>query len=69
MFKTFKHRLLKMVLIKPFLTGALYDRSKLVYGYSNKRDKVHEYYSCLKLIIQVYLNVSFSKIFFIKHVY
>ena len=40
-----------MILIRPFLTGALYDRSKLVYGYSNEADKVHECYNCLKSLL------------------
>ena len=57
-----------MVLIKSFLTEALYNRSKLFYGYSNEGDKVGECYSCLKFMIQTYLRVDFLKTFFIKHV-
>ena len=48
-----------MLLIKSFLIEALYNRSKLVYGYSNEEDKVRECYNCLKLIIQAYLHVRF----------
>ena len=37
----FKYCLLlnEMIFIKSFLTDALYDRSKLVYGHSNEGDK------------------------------
>ena len=41
----------KMVLIKSFLTGALYDHSKLRSVHLNEGDKVRECYSCLKLLI------------------
>ena len=50
-----------MVLIKLFLTGTLYDRFKLTYGYLHEADKVPECYSCLKLIIHVHLSVDFYK--------
>ena len=56
-----------MLLIKSFLTEALYDRFKLIYGYSNEGDKVRECYSYLKLM-KAYLHVGFLKIFFMKHV-
>ena len=56
-----------MVIINSFFTGALYNCSKLKDGYLNKRDKVCECCSCLKLMIQAYLHVVFL-IFFIKHV-
>ena len=56
-----------MVPIKFFLTRALYDRSKLVYGYPNEGCKVRECYSCLKLMIEASLHVVFLT-FFIKHV-
>ena len=48
-----------MVLIKSFLTEALYDRSKLIFGTLNEGDKVRECYSCLKLMIQAHLHVGF----------
>ena len=47
-----------MILIKLFLTGALYNCFKLIYAYLNKGDKVSECYSCLKMMIQAYLHVS-----------
>ena len=49
-----------MILIKSFLTGVLYDCFKLVYTLLNERDKVHKYYSSLKMIRQAHLNVGFS---------
>ena len=55
-----------MILIKAFLKGVLYDCFKLIYAYLNEGDKVREYYSCLKMIVQVHLHVGFSTIFFIK---
>ena len=55
-----------MILLKPFLTEVLYDCSKLIYVYLNEGDKVREYYSCLKMIVQGHLHVGFSTIFFIK---
>ena len=57
-----------MVLIKSFFTGALYDRSRLAYGYLIKGDEVRECCSCLKLMIQAYLYavVFFKKILFYK---
>ena len=35
-------------------------------GYLSEGDKVHECYSCSKLIIQAHLNAGFFKIFFLK---
>ena len=48
-----------MVLVKSFLTEALYDCFKLIYVDLDKGDKICDYYSCLKLMIKVhYLNDS-----------
>ena len=58
----------KIILIKSFLTGAWYDCSKLTYRYLNERSKVHECYSCLKLMIKTHLLAGFFKVFFIKHI-
>ena len=44
----------------------MYDCFKLIYAYLNEGDKVCEYYSCLKMIVQAHLDVGFSTIFFIK---
>ena len=52
-----------MVLIKSVVTEALYDLSKITYGYLNEEDKVHECCSCLKLMIQAHLHVGFFKCF------
>ena len=69
LFDYFKHWLIsnKMVLIKSLLTGALCDRSKLVYGYLNEVNKACKCYSCLKLMVQAYFDADFLKISF-KHV-
>ena len=56
----------KIILIKSFLTGVLYDCFKLIYAYLNEGDKVCECYSCLKMVIQAHLHVGFFTIFFIK---
>ena len=45
--------------IKSFITRVLHDCFKLTYAYLNERDKVHECYSCLKMMIQAYLHVDF----------
>ena len=55
-----------MILIKSFLTRVLYDCFKLINVYLNEGDKVRECYSCLKIVIQAQLYVSFSTIFIIK---
>ena len=55
-----------MILIKSFLTEVSYNCFKLIYAYLNEGDKVREYYSCLKMIVQAHLHVGFSTIFFIK---
>ena len=44
----------------------MYDCFKLIYTYLNEGDKVSEFYSCLKMVIQVHLHVVFFTIFFIK---
>ena len=50
--------------IKSLLTRVLHDCFKLTYVYLNERDKVHECYSCLKMMIQTHLHVAFChKIF------
>ena len=49
----------KFILIKSFLTEALYDRLKFVYRYLNTGDKVPECYNCFKLMIHAYLHVVF----------
>ena len=48
----FKRLLLqnKMILIKSFFTGDLYDLFKLIHGNLNQGNKFHECYSTLKLI-------------------
>ena len=61
-----------MVLIKSFLTGTLYDRSRLVYVLLNKGDIVPKHYSCLKFKVKANLHVVvFFKIFLLhlKYVY
>ena len=55
-----------MILIKSFLTGVFHDCFKLRYAYLTEGDKVCEYYSCLKSIVQAHLHVGFFTIFFIK---
>ena len=55
-----------MLLIKPFLTGVLYDCFKFIHAYLNEGDKVSECFSCLKMMIQAPLHVGFFTIFFIK---
>ena len=50
-----------MIIIKSFLTGALYDFSNFVLGYSNKGDQVRECYSCLKLMNCWFLKDIFHK--------
>ena len=57
-----------MVLVKSFLTWALYACFKLIYVDFNEWGKVRKYCTCLKLMIQAHLHVGFFKIFFIKHV-
>ena len=60
-----------MILIKSFLTGVLYDYFKLIYAYLNEGRKVHECYSCFKMIAQANLHaflVVFFSISIIKHV-
>ena len=50
--------------IKSLLARVLHDSFKLTYVYLNERDKVHESYSCLKMMIQAHLHVDFyHKIF------
>ena len=39
-----------------------------MYTYLNGGDKIHECYSCLKLMIRAHLNVGFFILFFTKHV-
>ena len=56
----------KMIFIKSFSTGVLYDCLKLIHLYLNEGDKVRECYSCLKMMVQAHLHVGFFKIFFIK---
>lgn len=62
-----------MVLIKSFVTGALYglwyDPSKPIYVYLNEGDKVGKCYSCLNFTTHAHLLVCFFKIFFIRHVW
>ena len=59
-----------MILITSFLTGVLYDYFKLIYAYLNEGRKVHECYSCFKMIAQANLHVFFFffSISIIKHV-
>ena len=56
----------KIILIKFFLKGVLYDCFKHTYAYLNERDKACKCYSCLKMVIQAYLHVGFFTVFFIK---
>ena len=49
-----------------FFNRVLCDCFKLIYAYLNEEDKVHECYSCLKMMIQTHLHVGFFTIFFIK---
>ena len=44
----------------------MYDCLKLIYAYLNEGDQGCEYYSCLKVVVQVHLHVGFFTIFFIK---
>ena len=55
-----------MILIKSFITGVLHDCSKLIYAYLNEGNKICEYYSCLKMIMQAHLHVSFFTICLVK---
>ena len=56
----------KWSLSKSFLTGVLHDCFKFTCANLNEGDKVCECYSCLKMLIQTHLNVSFITKFFIK---
>ena len=56
----------KVILIKSFSPGVLYDYFKLIYAYLYEGDKVHECCSCLKMMIQAYLDIVFFKIIFTK---
>ena len=56
----------KIIPIKSFLTGVLYDCFKLIYAYLTEGDKIFECYSYLKMVIQANLYVSFFTIFFTK---
>ena len=56
----------KIILIKSFLTGILFDCFKLIYAYLSKGDQVCECYSCLKMVIKAHLLVGFIAISFIK---
>ena len=58
----------KIILIKSSLTGAFYDRSKLICLYLNEGYKVPKYNICFKLMIQARLHVSLFRNIFIKHV-
>ena len=58
----------KIILIKFFLKGALYDCLKLIYMYLNEGYKVRKCYSCLKMTIQAYLHIGFFTIFFIERI-
>ena len=53
----------KMILIKSFLTGVLYDCLKLIYAYLREGNKFCECYSCSKIIIQARLHVGFLQYF------
>ena len=55
-----------MILIKSFKTGVLHDCSKLIYAYLNEGNKIHECYSCLKMMMQAHLHVSFFTICLVK---
>ena len=57
----------RIILIKSFLSGVLYDCFKVIYTYLNEGDKVCVCYSCLKMVIQAHLHFGFFTIFFIKH--
>ena len=48
-----------------WLTGTLYNRSKLVYVLLNEGDMVPEFYSCLKFIVQANLHVVFAQNIFV----
>ena len=52
-----------MILIKSFLTGVAYDCFKIIQQYLNEGDKVLECYSCLKMMVQAYLQVCFFLLF------
>ena len=55
-----------MILIKSFKTGVLHDCSKLIYAYLNEGNKIRECYSCLKMMMQAHLHVSFFTICLVK---
>ena len=55
-----------MILIKSFITGVLHDCSKLIYAYLNEGNKIRECYSCLKMMMQAHLHVSFFTICLVK---
>ena len=55
-----------MILIKSFKTEVLHDCSKLIYAYLNEGNKIHECYSCLKMMMQAHLHVSFFTICLVK---
>ena len=55
-----------MILIKSFLIGVLHDHFKRIYAYINEGNKVHEFYSSLKMIMLAHLHVVFFTKFFIK---
>ena len=56
----------KIILIKSFSTGVLYDCFKLIDAYLIEGDQVCECYSCLKMVIQANLHIGFFTVFFIK---
>ena len=56
----------KMIFIKSFQTGFLYDRFKLIYVYLSEGDKVSKCYSCLKMTIKAHLHITFFSLNFIK---
>ena len=43
----------KVIVIKSFLTGVLYDCFRNICAYLNKSDKICKCYNCLKMVIQV----------------
>ena len=45
------------------LNRDLFDCLKRTYAYLNEGDKVCQCYSCLKMVIQAYLNVGFLQYF------
>ena len=58
----------KMILITSLLTRVLHDRFKLHISVFSEGDKVSEYYSRLKLMIQAHLYVTFFTTFFTRHI-